>query len=111
MVKQEKEFFDPRDIEWIAVEGYPLGIYKKPLSVSSERNIYTNIVKWEAGVETHETLAHDTWEEVFVLEGELIDTKKKLICSKGMYACRPPGMKHGPYKSPKGCLLLEIRHK
>jgi hypothetical protein len=27
-----------------------------------------------------------------------------------MYACRPPGMVHGPYRVPGGCTTLEIRY-
>jgi hypothetical protein len=27
-----------------------------------------------------------------------------------MYACRPPGMIHGPYRVPKGCVTLEMRY-
>ena len=26
------------------------------------------------------------------------------------YACRPPGAYHGPFKSEKGCVLLEIHY-
>ena len=26
------------------------------------------------------------------------------------YACRPPGIYHGPFKSVQGCLLLEIHY-
>ena len=26
------------------------------------------------------------------------------------YACRPPGAYHGPFRSDKGCLLLEIHY-
>ena len=28
----------------------------------------------------------------------------------GTYACRPPGAVHGPFKSNRGCLLLEIHY-
>ena len=28
----------------------------------------------------------------------------------GMYACRPPGMVHGPYRVPRGCTTLELRY-
>ncbi|MED5569770.1 MAG: cupin, partial [Chloroflexota bacterium] len=28
----------------------------------------------------------------------------------GMYACRPPGMPHGPYLSPIGCTTFEVRY-
>jgi len=27
-----------------------------------------------------------------------------------MYACRPPGMKHGPYRTEEGCMTLEVRY-
>jgi hypothetical protein len=27
-----------------------------------------------------------------------------------MYACRPPGMVHGPYRVPRGCTTLELRY-
>ena len=26
------------------------------------------------------------------------------------YACRPPGVHHGPFKSERGCLLYEIHY-
>ena len=26
------------------------------------------------------------------------------------YACRPPGTPHGPFRSEKGCLLLELHY-
>ena len=26
-----------------------------------------------------------------------------------MYTCRPPGMKHGPWKTSKGCTTFEVR--
>ena len=29
---------------------------------------------------------------------------------KDSYACRPPGVYHGPFKSVEGCLLLEIHY-
>jgi hypothetical protein len=27
-----------------------------------------------------------------------------------MYACRPPGMPHGPWTAPTGCLTFELRY-
>jgi hypothetical protein len=30
--------------------------------------------------------------------------------SAGMYACRPPGMKHGPWRSEEGCITFEVRY-
>ncbi len=110
MGKAEKEFFDPKDIPWEPVEGYPAGVYKKVLSCDKENSVWTNLVKWAPGTETGE-LVHDTWEEVWVFEGGTYDTAKQLDIKKGMYCCRPPGMIHGPNISKDGALMLEIRYK
>lgn len=111
MGKEEKEFFNPKGIPWEPVEGYPKGVYKKPLSVDKVNNVWTNLVKLEPGTETHEILTHDTWEEVWIIEGEMYDTEQKLSIRKGMYACRPPGMKHGPWITKNGVIILEVRYK
>ena len=55
MAKQEKEFFDPKDIIWRACKGYPPGIYEQILSEDKKAHTWTRIVKWCAGVDTHET--------------------------------------------------------
>jgi len=65
----------------------------------------------EPGVETSETLSHDVWEEIYVLEGTYIDKGKNITLKPGMYGCRPPGMKHGPYSFPEGVLCLEMRYR
>ena len=64
----------------------------------------------DKGVETRGTITHDFWEEVWILEGELIDLGKRQTFGAGMYACRPPGMVHGPYRVDRGCVTLEIRY-
>jgi hypothetical protein len=58
---------------------------------------------------------HDYWEEVFQISGDL--TVGNDAQGKGgepfppnTYACRPPGAYHGPFKSEKGCMLLEIHY-
>ncbi|HBH58343.1 MAG TPA: hypothetical protein DEQ49_00950, partial [Arthrobacter bacterium] len=53
-----------------------------------------------------ETIAHEYWEEVMILSGELTDLRLGQTFTAGMYACRPPGMKHGPYRSESGCSML-----
>jgi hypothetical protein len=35
---------------------------------------------------------------------------KKETYLPGFYACRPPGMTHGPYEIPYGCVTFEIRY-
>ena len=111
MPKAEIEFIDTDTrYEWRLVEGDTLGIKEKILSVDSETNSYTRLLKFPPGIKTKETLVHDFWEEVLILEGVLIDIAQKQTFCAGFYACRPPGMKHGPYEIPLGCVTFEIRY-
>jgi hypothetical protein len=115
MPKPELEFFKPDRIAWEPVAASATGgaggagVSQKILSKSEDGDV-TRLLQFGAGVETTETITHDFWEEVWILEGELIDLGKKQTFTAGMYACRPPGMVHGPYRVPKGCVTLEIRY-
>jgi len=62
-------------------------------------------------VETTETITHDFWEEVWIVGGSLTDLGLQRTFSAGMYACRPPGMPHGPYRCASGALLFETRYR
>lgn len=116
MPKPELEFFSPETLPWEPVEGSPTGgaggpgVEQKILARDPETGDVTRLLRFAPGVETRETIAHDFWEEVFILEGELIDLGKRQTFTAGMYACRPPGMVHGPYRTPKGCVTLELRY-
>jgi hypothetical protein len=111
MPKPEIEFIDTDTrYDWRPVEGDTLGIQEKILSLDPDTKSYSRLLKFPPGIQTSETLVHDFWEEVFILEGELIDIKKKQTFCRGFYACRPPGMKHGPYSIPRGCVTFEIRY-
>lgn len=110
MAKPEFEFFDhDRSIGWRQVEGAQEGIIEKILSLDPETGSYTRLLKFPPGLTTKEVLVHDFWEEVYILKGSLIDLNKKETYTEEMYACRPPGMLHGPYSIPNGCMTLEIR--
>jgi len=116
MPKPELEFFRPDHIPWQPVTGSPTagvggpGLREKILSRDGESGDVTRLLKFDAGVETKEPIAHDFWEEVWILEGELIDLGKQQTFTAGMYACRPPGMVHGPYRVPNACMTLEFRY-
>jgi len=45
---------------------------------------------------------------VYIVQGSQWDGD--LYLKQGMYACRPPGMKHGPYRTEEGCTTLEFRY-
>ena len=55
-------------------------------------------------------LTHEFWEEVWIIEGTLTDLTLGKTFTASSYACRPPGMKHGPYRSDTGVLMFEIRY-
>ena len=115
MPKPELEFFKPDHIPWEPVTGSAQmgaggpGVTQKILSRDEKGNI-TRLLRFEPGVETKETITHDFWEEVWILEGELVDLGKKQTFTAGMYACRPPGMPHGPYRITQPTMTLEIRY-
>ena len=117
MARPELEFFSPDDLPWQPVAGSPTagaggaGIAEKILSHDPATGDVTRLLLFEPGVETPTTIAHDFWEEVWILEGSVIDLGKGQTFGAGMYACRPPGMRHGPYRSPRGALLFETRYR
>ena len=110
MPKKEMEFFDIDKIGWKPVANIP-GAYERILSADEEAGSCTRLLKFEPGTETFEPFVHDFWEEVYIIKGGLIDKgKKNSVYTEGMYACRPPGMVHGPYRAPIGFLGYEVRY-
>ena len=116
MPKPEREFSPVDDLPWRATTASPIagaggpGVLEKILSHDEATGDVTRLVRFEAGVETTETIAHDFWEEVWILEGDMTDLGKGQTFRAGMYACRPPGMIHGPYRISRSCLTLEFRY-
>ena len=112
MAKLELEFFEHASIEWkpIGIPGYSSGCYEKILSIDEETGSLTRMLKIESGARISGSLKHDFWEEVYIVEGELIDIGKKQVYKGGRYACRPPGMIHGPFETPSGCVCIEFRY-
>ena len=109
--KPEYEFHTPRG-EWLAASGKVTGIWQQVLSIDPETGAYTGLTRYEPGTDTspNGSACHDYWEEVYILEGDLTDLGLGQTFRRGMYACRPPGMVHGPWRSESGVLMLEIRY-
>lgn len=118
--KEHKEFFQVDFGEgWERLPGYPEGIEIKILAGSIDLNNksggYTRMVRFQPGAYTTEPFEHDHWEEVYVLDGDLIansnpDGTGGEAFGKGTYCCRPPGASHGPFRSEGGGLLLETHY-
>lgn len=107
------------DAGWSVPEGYPSGITQKFLAGELDEvgrtGNRTRLLRFEPAVFTTSQFVHEYWEEVFLLEGDLTvgndaegNGGERFVGST--YACRPPGIYHGPFRSDEGCLLLEIHY-
>jgi hypothetical protein len=112
MGKPEFEFFPVSQVEWTPVPGPVPGLYERILSTDLERGVATRMLRFDPGTDTspNGVVVHDFWEEVYILEGSIVDIPLQQKFSAGMYACRPPGMKHGPWRSEEGCTTFEVRY-
>jgi hypothetical protein len=118
--KQHKEFhFLDMTQGWVTLPGYPSGIQQKILSGAldeqARRGSRTRFLRFQPGVFTTKPFVHDYWEEVYLVSGDLIVGNDERgqhgeSFQPNTYACRPPGVHHGPFKSETGCLLLEIHY-
>ncbi|MGC2414826.1 MAG: hypothetical protein WA459_19280 [Stellaceae bacterium] len=104
---------------WSTPPGYPRGIEQKILAGSldegEKRGNRTRLLRFAPGVFTTAPFVHEYWEEVYLIAGDLTvgndaEGKGGEGFDPGTYACRPPGAAHGPFKSNRGCLLLEIHY-
>ncbi|MGQ0804406.1 MAG: cupin domain-containing protein [Actinomycetota bacterium] len=111
MPKRELEFFDPSDLERRPIGDIP-GLTESILTEDAETGDYTRILYFAPGTDTTPmgVQRHEFWEEVWILEGSIEDLSLWQTFSAGMYACRPPGMPHGPWRSDEGCKTFEVRY-
>ncbi len=111
MAKPELEFQRPTGAWRQAFPGVE-GVNEQILSYDPDTRDYTRLLRFDPGGDASSSgkLVHDFWEEVYIISGDLTDLTLQETFTEGMYACRPPGMWHGPFLSKSGCLLLEIRY-
>src|SRR5262245_53824714 len=104
---------------WVTPPGYPAGIQQKilasDLDETRKMGSRTRLLRFAPGVYTTSPFVHDHWEEVYLLSGDLIvgndqQGKGGESFAAPTYACRPPGVHHGPFKSDHGCMLYEIHY-
>jgi hypothetical protein len=104
---------------WFTPPGYPAGIKEKTLASDLDETrkmgSRTRLLRFEPGVYTTAPFVHDHWEEVYLVSGDLIvgndengENGEQFL--PNTYACRPPGVLHGPFKSVNGCILLETHY-
>lgn len=111
-MKRQLEFFAADAMAWR--EAQQPGTEEKVLSRDADDPaVLTRLVRWVPGLDTSGVgvITHDYVEEVYLLEGELTDLTLGRTFRAGHYASRRPGMPHGPYHTPAGCTMLEIRYR
>ena len=107
IVKEHKEFH-ALDMEngWHVPVGYPT------IAMVARTGSRTRLLRFHPGARTTQPFVHAYWEEVYLIAGDLIDlgSGKEKTFLANTYACRPPGIHHGPFRSKSGCLLLETHY-
>ena len=107
------------DEGWETPPGYPEGMKQKVLTSDLDEEGKTGsrsrFLRIEPGCYSTEPFVHDHWEEVHLFEGDLIvgndengEGGEQFFAPT--YACRPPGVFHGPFKSEKGCIMYETHY-
>lgn len=112
-MKPEFEFFPVSDVPFtVCAGGNPL-ITERVLSSDPESRVATRILRYAPGADSTDfgVQKHDFWEEVYIIEGSFEDLTLGRTFSAGEYACRPPGMPHGPWRSDEGVLTFEVRYR
>jgi hypothetical protein len=112
-VKPEHEFFPVTDVAFTPVDPRVPGMTERVLARDAEAGVATRILSFAKGTDTSVLgpQAHAFWEEVYILAGALTDLTLGKTFAAGTYACRPPGMKHGPWVAKDGCLTFEVRYR
>ena len=112
MAKPELEFHTPDDGGWEQLNAESPRVHQKILTKCPATGNYTRLLRFEKGADFRSAgvLTHEFWEEVWIVEGELTDLTLHKTFRAGSYCCRPPGMRHGPYRSDGGALMFEVRY-
>ena len=104
---------------WETPAGYPPTIQQKilasDLDEQQKSGSRTRLLRFVPGAFTTAPFVHDHWEEVYLVSGDLVVGSDASghggePFGAPTYACRPPGVFHGPFKSETGCLLYELHY-
>lgn len=112
-MKAEQEFAPVGGIPFTPAEPPLDGLDERIIATGGKPGVVTRMLRFAPGLDAspNGTLAHDFWEEVYILDGEMTDLRLGRTFVAGDYACRPPGMKHGPWRAgDAGCLTFEVRY-
>ena len=113
MAKPEREFFATNTVAFTPCAGDVDTLTESILATDPETGVATSLMRFAPGTDTtpNGVQAHEFWEEVYIVEGSITDLRLHETFTAGMYACRPPGMAHGPWRSDGGCLTFQVRYR
>ncbi len=96
--------------KWEPIKGLENMAEELTLSIDKITGEYTRLTRFHPGTDTSAIGAkrHDYPEEVFIVSGRLYDAAFDMWLEAGHYASRPPGEKHGPFRTDGGCVVLEL---
>jgi hypothetical protein len=95
---------------WAPVKGLEGIAEEVTLSIDPASGEYTRLTRFLPGADTTAFggKTHPYPEEVFIVSGRLYDQAFDAWLEAGDYASRPPGERHGPFRTDEGCLVLEV---
>ncbi len=114
MPKSTIPYWNPLDpdqsAQWQPIPGLETMAAALTLSQDEATGEYTRLTRFFPGADTAAmgSQCHTYPEEVFVVSGRLYDRTWELWLECGHYASRPPGERHGPFYTDRGCVVLEI---
>jgi hypothetical protein len=114
MPKSTVTYWNPllpgHDARWQPVPGMEGMADELTLSIDPDTGEYTRLTRFRPGADTTPfgAKSHEYPEEIFIVSGRLYDAAFGLWLAAGHYASRPPGERHGPFRTDVGCVVLEM---
>jgi len=97
---------------WKPIDGMEDMAEEVTLAIDKVTGDYTRLTRFKPGADTSSigSRSHDYPEEIMIIEGQLYDAAFDRWLEVGDYASRPPGEAHGPFKTERGCVVLEMSY-
>jgi ChrR Cupin-like domain len=114
MPKSTTTYWNPvapdRRTRWTSIKGLEGMAEEITLSIDPVTGEYTRLTRFLPGADssTFWGKTHVYPEEIFIVSGRLYDQAFDRWLEAGDYASRPPGERHGPFKTDVGCVVIEV---
>jgi hypothetical protein len=95
---------------WRWLEGLEGQVEEVILSHDAGTGAFTRLTRFHPGADTSAfgATVHAFPEEILIVSGRLWDETFALWLETGHYASRPPGEVHGPFRTDRGCVVLDV---